>query len=332
MLELKSMNQTDLRRWLLDAITRRFRSNANLSLSDYIFFNSLFHTIEAEQVAFMFEHCVEIVDTLDSSGTVAKLVEHCIDSTKRYTYERNQFVNFTGEYQELMNAEYTDFILQIRSALRKSESEAALEKALVGVLQVHHQRLRLIMASYCVTYQDQDLQANPLLRTVPCEEYSAGFQLSILGLDLNRLIEPVLDFGCGSNGALVRFLRRQGIEAFGVDRLAPREPFFFQSDWFDFPLERESWGCIVAHQSLSTHFIYAYLHQPSSVQKFSWLGRSILSCLQEGSYLCYAPGMPFFEEQVEKMEGFSVIRHGISMHMPEVEEIAYSTRIEKVKY
>jgi hypothetical protein len=231
-----------------------------------------------------------------------------------------------------MNAEYTDFIRQIRSALFKSGTERALEKALVGVLQVHHARLRLIMASYCVTYQDQDLQANPLLRTVPCEEYSAGFQLSVLGLDLHELIEPVLDIGCGSNGAPVHYLRQRGIEAFGVDRLAPKESFFFQRDWFDFDPDTETWGCILAHQSLSTHFIYAWLHQPVSIGKFSSLSRKILASLQEGSFLCYAPGMPFFEEQVEQMAGFSVIRHGISMHMPEVEEIAYSTRIQRVGY
>jgi hypothetical protein len=331
MLESSIMKQTDLRRWLLDSITRRFRSNADLSLSDYIFSNSLFHTIETEQARFMFDHRVEIVDYLASSQAVAELVEHCIDSTRRYTYERNQFVNFTAEYEELMNAEYTDFIRQIRTVLEKNESEARLEQALTGVMEVHHERLQLIMASYCVTYQDQDLHTNPLLRTVPCEEYSPGFQLSILGLDLNQLIEPVLDLGCGSNGALVRYLRQQGIETCGVDRLAPKEPYFFQSDWFDFDPGRETWGCILAHQSLSTHFIYAWLHQPAGVEKYSRLTIKILASLQEGSFLGYAPGLPFLEEAVEKMAGYAVMRHRISMHMPEVERIAYSTRIERLE-
>jgi hypothetical protein len=332
MLELSPMNPDDLRPWLLDSITHRFRSNAGLSLSDYIFSNSLFHTIEDEQVQFMFDHRLQIVDTLSSPQAVAELVAHCIDSTKRYTYERNQFVNFTSEYEELMNAEYTDFIHQIRTALEKCETEAKLERALIGILELHHERLRLIMASYCVTYQDQDLQANPLLRTVPCEEYSAGFQLSLLGLDLNSLIQPVLDLGCGSNGALVKFLRQQGIEAYGVDRLAPREKYFVQSDWFTFDFDRASWGCILAHQSLSIHFIYAYLHQPASTGKFSRLSMSILSAMQEDSFLCYAPGMPFFEEQVEKMEDYLVMRHKISMHLPEVEQISYSTRIQRAKH
>ena len=321
------MNHADLRQWLLDSITHRFHANAELSLSDYIFSNSLFHTIAEEQVQFMFDQRAGIINYLASPQAVAELVEHCIDSTKRYTYERNQFVNFTSEYEELMNAEYTDFIRQIRDALQKNETETKLEQALIGVLEVHHERLRLIMASYCVTYQDQNLHANPLLRTVPCEEYSAGFQLSILGLDLDTLVEPVLDLGCGSNGTLVNYLRRQGIEAYGVDRLAPREPFFFPSDWFAFDLDRGSWGCVLAHQSLSTHFIYAFLHQPAGIEKFSRLSMKILSSLRQGSFLCYAPGMSFFEAQVDQLAGFSVMRHRISMHLPEVEQIAYATRI-----
>ena len=321
----------DLRDWLLASITQRYRSNADLALSDYIFSNSLFHSIAEEQVVFLFANRVEIVKYLGASSAVQELVEHCIDSTKRYTYERNQFVNFTAEYDELLNAKYVDFIQQTRAALQESDTQASLELAMVEVLKTHHERLRLIMASYCVTYQDNDLHANPLLRTVPCEEYSTGFQLSILGLDIHDLIEPVLDIGCGSNGALVHYLRERGISAYGVDRLAPDGPFFFKSDWFEFDHALQTWGSILAHQSLSTHFIYAYLHQPVSIEKFARFTMKILNTLQTGSFLSYAPGMPFFESQIEKMKQFSLTRQKISMHLPEVEQIAYSTKIYKVK-
>ena len=311
-------------------MTQRFRSNADLSLSDYIFSNSLFHTIAPEQVEFMFEHRSEIVDYLGSPGAISELVDHCIDSTRRYTYERNQFVNFTSEYHGLMEAEYTDFIRQIRSALQRSETRAQLQEALVSVLEVHHERLRLIMASYCVTYQDTDLHRNPLLRTVPCEEYSEQFQLSVLGLQLEELIEPVLDIGCGSNGALVHYLRKQGFDAYGVDRLAPKGPHFFQKDWFDFDPGIQSWGSILAHQFLSTHFIYAYLHQTASLKRFTQLIMKILSSLEADCFLCYAPGMPFFESVVEKTPQFSIMRQRISMNLPEIEQIAYSTKIIKL--
>lgn len=331
MLKSAIMSSTSLRDWLLASITQRFESSADLELGDYIFSNSLFHTIAKEQAKFMFAHRLEIIEHLGLAEAVNELVEHCIESTKRYTYERNQFVNFTTEYDELLNAEFTDFIHQIRAALQKIKTEAGLEAEMISVLKVHHERLRLIMASYCVTYQDNNLRGNPLLRTVPCEEYSAEFQLSVMGLELHELVEPVLDIGCGTKGTLVNYLCEQGIAAFGVDRLTPESPFFFRSDWFDFNYSSQPWGSILAHQSLSTHFIYSYLHQPVSIEKFTKLTMDILDGLQTGTFLGYAPGLPFFESEVEKMGKFKVTRRKISMRLPEVEQIAYSTRIYRVK-
>jgi hypothetical protein len=330
MLESATMSSTSLRDWLLASITQRFESSADLELGDYIFSNSLFHAIAKEQVEFLFAHRLEIIEYLGHADAVPELAEHCIDSTKRYTYERNQFVNFTMEYDELLSAEFTDFIRQIRAALEKSETESGLEAEMIAVLKVHHERLRLIMASYCVTYQDNNLRRNPLLRTVPCEEYSAEFQLSVLGLGLHDLVEPVLDVGCGTKGTLVNYLRERGVAAFGVDRLAPESPFFFRSDWFDFDYPSQPWGSILAHQSLSTHFIYSYLHQPVSIEKFGKLTMKVLDSLRVGAFLSYAPGLPFFESQVEKMGKFEVTRQKISMRLPEVEQIAYSTKIYRV--
>jgi hypothetical protein len=329
--KIAAMSSTSLRDWLLASITQRFESSADLELGDYIFSNSLFHAIAREQVEFLFAHRLEIIEHLGQADAVNELVVHCMDSAKRYTYERNQFVNFTVEYDELQNAEFTDFVNQIRIALQKSMTEAELEAEMVAVLKVHHERLRLIMASYCVTYQGGSLKENPLLQTVPCEEYSAEFQLSVLGLGLHELIEPVLDIGCGTKGALVNYLRGQGIAAFGVDRLAPEAPFFFRSNWFDFDYSSQPWGSVLAHQSLSTHFIYSYLHQPVSIEKFAQLTITVLNSLQIGTFLSYAPGLPFFESQIEKMGKFEVTRQKISMRLPEVEQIAYSTKIYRVK-
>jgi hypothetical protein len=328
---LMSLSSTFLRDWLLASITQRFQSNAGLELGDYIFSNSLFHTIAKEQVEFMFVHRRDIIEYLGLADAVTGLVAHCIDLTKRYTYERNQFVNFTADYDELLTAEYVDFMRQIHAALQKSNTLTRLETRMVAVLKVHHERLRLIMASYCVTYQNNNLNENPLLRTVPCEEYSAAFQLSIMGIELHELIEPVLDIGCGTRGTLVNYLRGQGVAAYGVDRLAPELPFFFRNDWFEFDYSSRPWGSILAHQSLSTHFIYSYLHQPVSIEKFASLVMNILASLKTGLFLGYAPGLPFFESQVEKMRKFKVTRQKISMRLPEVDQIAYSTKIYRVK-
>ncbi|MGG1617445.1 hypothetical protein ACIFQM_19465 [Paenibacillus sp. NRS-1782] len=54
----------------------------------------------------------------------------------------------------------------------------------------------------------------------PCEEYTPELQAKLLGLDIARLQEPVLDVGCGAEARLVGYLRSLGIEAYGTDRLA----------------------------------------------------------------------------------------------------------------
>lgn len=324
------MENNKLQEWLLHSITQRFRSKADLELGDYVFKNSLFHSIAPEQLEFMFAHREELFEYLGATNSVQELARHCIDSTKRYTYERNQFVNFTLAYDELLDAEYIDFIQRIRQALKISENMEELEIATTATLKVHHERLRLIMASYCITYQGQDLRVNPLLKSVPCEEYAAEFQLSILGLTLQDLKEPVLDIGCGQNGTLVRYLHEQGVDAYGVDRIAPQKLFFTQSDWFNFDFAGKPWGSILAHQSLSTHFIYAYLNLPVNIEKFSRFFVNILEGLETSSFLCYAPGLPFFEKQLEVLEQYTQEHHPISLRLPEVEQIAYSTKITKI--
>jgi 2-polyprenyl-3-methyl-5-hydroxy-6-metoxy-1,4-benzoquinol methylase len=56
--------------------------------------------------------------------------------------------------------------------------------------------------------------ANP----VPCSEYSASLQISLFDILQQDMPQPVLDIGCGIEGNLVGFLRRCGIEAYGIDR------------------------------------------------------------------------------------------------------------------
>src|SRR5690606_22427457 len=139
-----------------------------------------------------------------------------------------------------------------RQALAEAASLEGFSTAYAGVLRQHHQRLRLLLSAYCVDYAGEDLAENPMLRSVPNEEYSARFQLRLLDLDPSRLVEPVLDLGCGASGGLVNFLRSQGKAAFGLDRLAPPGSHFYRQDWFEFDFGRGEWGTLIAHHSFST--------------------------------------------------------------------------------
>jgi hypothetical protein len=324
------MEASKLRESLIASINKRFRSHSNRDLQDYIFSNYLFTGVDAAWVDFAFRQRGEISEYLSSEANLVELIQYCIRSTKEYTYQRNQYVNFTEEYDALMTYEYRDFMSQIKRLLDKADSREAFANTFAPVLERHHQRLRLIMVSYCISYQGYELPENPLLRTVPCEEYSALFQLQILKLDFMQLEEPILDIGCGVDANLVAFLRENGLEAYALDRLASSGPYTFQEDWFNFEFARKAWGTIIAHQSLSIHFIHNHLHNPDGAEKYASLFMNIIASLKPGGTFYYAPGLPFFEGYIADLLGYSISKVSVPVSTPEIADISYSTQLKRI--
>jgi hypothetical protein len=133
------------------------------------------------------------------------------------------------------------------------------------------------------------------LQTPVCHEYSAELQLSILGIDLKTVKEPVLDLGCGRSGLLVRYLNTLGIETFGIDRDVKTFPFLIQADWMDFPDEKNRWGTILSHMAFSNHFMFQHHYRYGHPEQFAHLYMRILNSLQSGGSFYYSPGLPFIE-------------------------------------
>ena len=324
------MNLADLKEKLIAFTAQRYQVQSDKDLNDYIFSNYLFHSYDPALIEFVFEYKSEISSIYSNETQLQDFIDFCIRSTKQYTYKRNQFINYPHEYDALLQAEYRDFFLGIKALLETADSPDAIAEHFGQILSGHHQRLRLILATYCISYLGESLAENALLKTVPCEEYSASLQLKILNIDITQLNEPILDIGCGSNGTLVHYLNQQGITAFGMDRLAPSGPQFIQKDWFDFD-PRQTWGTIIAHQSISTHFIYNHLHNSRVAKKYAQLFMSILSNLNEGGAFYYAPGLPFFETEMDETGQYAISITSVAVNTFEIGEIAYSTRIQRIE-
>ncbi|HMQ54051.1 MAG TPA: class I SAM-dependent methyltransferase [Anaerolineae bacterium] len=325
------LNISELEALILRSIDQRYQIQATRNLADYIFSNHLFQSFPPEFLDFSFQYRREIAGYLADEQHLAALREYCIRSTKAYTYQRNQFINFTQFYDELLSAQYLDFLSQLRVALEQSDTIEALAKAYSTVLQRHHQRLRLILSSYCLTYQPGDLQENSLLKTVPCAEYSPQFQARLLGLDETEWLDPILDIGCGQSGKLVKYLSEKGYTAIGLDRLGPPLPNFIQQNWFEFDYGVGQWGTIIAHQSFSTHFIHAHLHHPGNAEEFAKLYMRILSALRRGGTFCYAPGLPFVEHHLEKVAGYSISKTVIEAdQILGIGEVFYSVKVRSL--
>ena len=325
------LSTAELETLIMQSIDQRYQAQTTRNLADYIFSNHLFQSFQPDFLNFSYQYRQEIANYLSEKQHLAELCEYCIRSTKAYTHQRNQFINFPHFYDELLHSQYNDFLAQLREALEQSDTIESLANAYSTVLQTHHQRLRLILSSYCIAYQPGDLQENSLLKTVPCAEYSPQFQLRLLGLDKSELKEPILDVGCGETGKLVEYLRNKGYRAVGLDRLVPSLPNYVQQDWFEFEYGVDKWGTIIAHQSFSTHFIHAHLHNSVGAEQFAKLYMKILSSLGREGVFCYAPGLPFMEEHLENAAGYSITKKTIETDkILGIGEVFYSVNVKRI--
>ena len=136
----------------------------------------------------------------------------------------------------------------------------------------------------------------------PCALYSPETQLSVLSLDATSLREPILDLGCGREARLFHHLTERGLRVVGVDRFVDPAPSLLRLDWFGFPLGAPLWGTILAHQSVSLHFLHHHLRQSPAALDYARLMMRLLNSLKPGGRLVYAPGLPFFEPLLDELE------------------------------
>jgi hypothetical protein len=325
------MEPSHIREQLLSFIRQRYEAHAEYDLVGYMVDHEHFQAVDPAFVSFAYTQHQNIDCYLSDAIHVDELTEFCIRSTKQYTYGRNQFIHYPKQYEQLLQAGYRDLIGQFKQLVAEANSQRQLEHELCALLRQHHQRLRLILSTYCASYHPDGAEQHPLLQTVACEEYSAEFQLQVLNCDLQTLREPILDVGCGTAARLVRYLRGRGREAFGLDRLPPEEAYCWTGDWLSFDYGVERWGTVTAHHSVSTHFIRHHRHQTRDAALYASLFLRILASLAPGGSFHYAPGLPFFEEHLEVLPGYNVEKAEIAAPaLHGVDEVAYATKVTRV--
>jgi len=280
---------------LLRLIAQRYESHISRDLKDYLESNYLFRESDPEFAQYLWEHRVAVLDNLRYETTRAAIIATVVEKTTGFTWSRNQFVPVSAEAFRILRAIYDTMLRESQDVLSSAASLRAMEEGVMHVLNNHHDRLRLFFAALCAETAGASSPTEVLLRSVPCEQYSPEAQLSILALDEHDLLEPILDIGCGSNGSLVQWLRARGLDATGVDRTVPSVPGFLNADWHDAPLDPGTWGTVVAHQSLSLHFLFHHNNGTTVSTRLASLYMRILASLKTGGRFCYAPSIPEFE-------------------------------------
>ncbi len=229
----------------------------------------------------------------------SRLVAAAVEALVGQLYSINQYLQVTSEQRRELAAIYEETWREIRATGEVQSTLRAL----------HHPRIRAWVAGLYPASLRKGLSAAPRVGTVICQEYSAELQVRLYGLDPSTMPRPVLDLGCGPTGALVRHLRRAGIEAYGVDRvLSAREPYLVEADWLEPADLPDRWGTIVSNMAFSNHFRYVLQYDPG--QRTPYLERfaQLLESLEPGGTFHYGPSVPELEKAVDPRRFMVTVR------------------------
>jgi hypothetical protein len=253
--------------------------------------------------------------------------------TLHWLHRYYPFVELPSEQRVALDRTCAELLRGIRDTLALAESQEQLTLRITELVTAWQATLTRLTRSWVTSPAGR-------LRPTVSAEYSPELQLSILGLRLEELAEPILDLGCGERAGLVRYLRSQGKAAVGIDRYLSVEEGVRAADWFSLPLLPDSWGTVIAHQSFSLHFLHHHLGTGGEAERYARRYREILGALRRGGAFAYAPGLPFLEPLLSDRE-FRVTRLRVSGIPDDPEQAArwvaplgesplYACRVERV--
>jgi len=207
----------------------------------------------------------------------------------RTIFQLNQYLHIPSTKRVELKQLYIDSWQQIAD-------NRDIEKTLTTF---HYPRLQAWLTSLYPPQFLPAFQATRVIKPVLNEQYSPAFQLDLLGIDLAQLKQPILDIGCGSQGRLVRYLRKKGFLAIGIDRMIDYDSdFLFEIDWFDYDFKRESWGSIVSNIAFSNHYRYIRRYESETSPLYACLYANILVALEVNGVFYYAPPAPDLEKDL----------------------------------
>jgi hypothetical protein len=195
------------------------------------------------------------------------------------------------------------------------------KKTIDTISQIHYENLKVWLAKTNPFSQEMYQKKEIVLEPITCEEYSEILKKNILHLKDVQLLEPILDIGCGQDGNLVKYLRKNAFEAYGIDRFADNSLFLEKADWLNFDYDIEKWGTIMSNLGFSNHFIHNHLREDGNFIGYAKKYMDILESLKIGGCFCYAPDLPFIEQYLDE-NIYSIKKY-------DIEKLSFKTTIIK---
>lgn len=256
---------------------------------------------------------VKAVSNINGLNSDSKqfLIDYSTDKAIEEFCRVNQYYSFDSKTKNKLRKIYSDLFENIQT---KTDSIEIISKK-------HYEKLKQWLKESNPfaekIYKNADKKVNP----VACSEYSPNLQINILKIDIEHLMQPVLDIGCGKEGLLVNYLKNQGIEVFGIDRFKFTTSNLITTNWLEYDYGKEKWGTIVSNLGFSNHFNHHNLREDGNYIEYGKTYMSILHSLKIGGYFHYAPDLPFIEKYLDNNQ--------FDLQKNEINEYDFKTTIIK---
>lgn len=262
---------------------------------------NLFHP-DLSGITSFSEETIKNIQKLEGleSGQVEMLIDYTTEKALREFCRINQYLAFGEKDRNDLRTIYQKLYKLI------CDKEQQIE----DVAKNHYDNLRQWLENTNPFTQQMYPQKEAVLTPAVCSEYDAGLQLEILQIDSNRLLQPVLDIGCGRRGNLVSYLRNEGIEAYGIDRFTDDIAYIENVDWLEYDYGTDKWGTIISNLGFSNHFVHNHLRKDGNFIGYAKKYMDILRSLKVGGCFHYAPGLPFIEGYLDS-KTYSVKKYRI---------------------
>jgi hypothetical protein len=245
-------------------------------------------------------HAISTINELEN-GAENFLIDYTTDKTLEEFCRVNQYYSFDSKARRDLRNIYSGLFESIRS---KDISTDEISRS-------HYQKLKEWLIRYNAFALKIYTNAEQVIEPVACSEYSADLQMNILKIDIEKILPPVLDIGCGKQGILVKYIESKGIEVYGIDRFPFSSKNLLTSDWLEYDYGLKKWGTIFSNLGFSNHFNHHNLREDGDYIGYAEAYMNILNSLKTGGCFHYAPDLPFIEKYLDTNQ-FSLSKHKIS--------------------
>ncbi|MBU8854944.1 class I SAM-dependent methyltransferase [Bacillus sp. FJAT-26377] len=225
--------------------------------------------------------------------TYEKILKKICEKNIKLLTESNQYLYFDKEDYKNLQTIYDTLLEKIYILTQKTK---IFDKDIDDLFDSHYKKLQEFLIQSNGVEIFKKYEEKPEIFPVKCAEYNPEFQIKLLNIDIFKIKEPVLDIGCGVEGNLVKFLRENGIEAYGIDRNLKGESYLFNKSWFEYKFKMNTWGTVISHMAFSNHFMHHHLRRDGDFKKYAQQYMKVLNSLKPEGCFIYGPSLSFIED------------------------------------